>query len=68
MVVQPRRWSGTWGRASALYHRGKTYDALNRHEQAAEDLSHALRQAGYAGDVRLESAIRKMADGVKGRL
>lgn len=65
-VAEEMEWH--LGRASALYHRGKTYDALNRREQAAEDLSHALRQAAYAGDVRLESAIREMADGVKERL
>ncbi|MEJ1191910.1 helix-turn-helix domain-containing protein [Pseudarthrobacter sp. CCNWLW207] len=65
-VAEQMEWH--LGRASALYHRGKTYDALNRHSLAAQDLSRALGQAVTAGDKRLETAIRQMAGEMKDKL
>lgn len=65
-VAEKMQWH--LGRASALYHRGKSYDALNRHTLAVEDLSRALGQAVTAGDKRLETAIREMAGELKDKL
>jgi tetratricopeptide (TPR) repeat protein len=65
-VAEDMEWH--LGRASALYHRGKTYDALNQHDLAVDDLSRALRQAVTAGDRRLETAIRQITDGMQDKV